>query len=135
VAVTGGEGDIDDVERFLEFVGDGVLDLAGKTNFEQLTGILDLANFFVVQRTGPLHIAFGLGTSVVGIYPPSRKTGSDRWRPLGSESSIVRPDFPACPRCIVARCRHFNCIESIRPEDIVKSIKELAFAKGETDSG
>ena len=132
VVVTGGEGDFDFVDEFLESAGGGVLNLAGKTDFEQLTGILAAADIFVAQGTGPLHIAAGFGTPVAGIYPPSRRTGPDRWRPLGSESRIIRPDLPECQRCIGARCRYFNCMDLILPEGIVKAVKELAFVKGAT---
>ncbi|MCK5833090.1 O-antigen ligase family protein [bacterium] len=129
IVVTGGTDDEKSVEEFLCASGLVDYDFAGKTNISELGKIISKCQVFVAQGTGPLHIASGLGIPVVGVYPPSLKTGVKRWHPLGSKYIAVKPKLSECKRCIGEKCSHFNCLESICPEEIVRAVKELSVVK------
>ncbi len=61
----------------------------------ELGAVLARADVLVGGSTGPLHLAAALGTPVVGLYPPVRALGPERWGPLGSaHRCLVPPDAP-----------------------------------------
>ncbi len=126
IVLTGGPDDSEFVAEFLGHCGPVDLDLAGKTDLEDLVKNIARCEVFVAQGTGPLHIACGIGVPVVGIFPPSLRTGPRRWHPIGAAYKIVQPELPECKRCTGNRCRHFNCMSTIRPKTIIEAVKELS---------
>ena len=72
-------------------IGDGVMDLGGRTTLGELAAILELCDAVVANDSGGMHLAAAAGTPVVAIFggtDPS-KTG-----PLGSGVRIIRGDLP-----------------------------------------
>ena len=56
----------------------GAVNLAGRTTFGRLAALLARASVLVANDSGPLHMAYALGTPVVGIFRPGevRRWGS-----------------------------------------------------------
>ncbi len=100
-----------------------IVDMAGRTTLTELASIISLAQLFIGNSTGPMHIASATGTPVITFFPPSRANRKTRWAPL-TPSIIFEPPVPYCKRCIRDACEHYNCMGLIQPRDVFMKVEE-----------
>lgn len=125
VVLTGSDRDrsvVDRVRHCME--GDGT-DLCGRLELPQLAALLSAASLVVSNSTGPLHLADALGTKVIGIYSPYLSAAPHRWGPYGQPENVFVPGGEICPRCTRERCDRYNCLSTIRPEEVLARALEL----------
>ncbi len=115
-------------KELVRYVGDGienVFDFSGLLNLEELSALIKGAMVFISNSTGPIHIASALGTPVVGFYPPIRVMSPRRWGPYTNNKIIFIPNVPfECKKCIGKRCKFYDCMDLINPDEVVNAIKE-----------
>ena len=71
VALLGGGGDaalVDEVRAGLGPAADRAVDLAGHLSLAGLVGVLERADLFVGNDSGPRHLAEAVGTATVGVF-------------------------------------------------------------------
>ena len=89
-------------------------------NLHQLMAALRRAKFVVAADTGPLHLAAGLGTPVVGLFGP---TDPGRNGPRGSRSIVIRN---AGHETTYKRGDDFSpAMRSIRVEQVLEACGQL----------
>jgi len=66
-----------------------IFNLAGKTQLDELAGILSLSRFHIGVDSAAPHIAAAMGTPTAIIYGPSSWFD---WAPLGEEHIVIAPD-------------------------------------------
>jgi len=104
-----------------------LLNLAGKTSLRELISLISECDVFVTNDSGPLHIAYAVGTSLVAIFgstdpkltgPPP---GSD-----GGSNVVVSPDI-SCSPCFERTCKtnDMRCMYAILSEDVYHGIKKV----------
>lgn len=70
---------------------DDVINLAGKTNIQELAALINLSDGLIAGSTGPMHIAAALGTYTLGIFPWPKKLRQVRvWFPIGHDAHIIQ---------------------------------------------
>lgn len=116
-------------------VPDGYIDSCGRVSLAETIGLLSRMDLFIGNDSGPLHLAAGLGVPAVGIYGP---TSVMNFHPIGPRVRAVFGTVP-CPanygfigsRPLWSRhsCRG-ECLESIRPEDVVAAARSLMVGDG-----
>ncbi len=130
VVLTGAEGDRGIVEEVKAGVGGRVTDLCGRLDLQRLAALLEAAALVVSNSTGPLHLADALGTRVIGIYSPFLSAAPARWGPYGQPENAFVPEGPLCPRCTKEACPKYNCLSSIRPDQVLERALVLLQGKG-----
>ena len=73
--------------------------LAGKGNIKVTAAALELADLFIGNDAGPMHLAAAVGTPTVAIFGLSN---SDAWGPYtgdipGARAIVVKLDLPCMP--------------------------------------
>jgi len=71
VVLLGGAGDgplVDEIRDGLGPAADRAIDLAGRLSLGGLVGVLDRADLFVGNDSGPRHLAEAVGTATVGVF-------------------------------------------------------------------
>jgi lipopolysaccharide heptosyltransferase II len=105
-----------------------IINLAGATNLPRTAAVIALADVYVSSDTGPLHIAYGVGTSTVHMF------GSgilEKWAPAGSRYRAVHKALPCSP-CTrygyTPPCPYgVECMKRIEVDDVIpKLIEALA---------
>ena len=105
-----------------------VLNLAGTTTLPRTAAVIALADLYVSSDTGPLHIAYGVGTPTVHLF------GSgilEKWAPAGSRYRAVHKALPCSP-CTrygyTPPCPYgVECMKQIGVDDVIpKLIEALA---------
>lgn len=103
-----------------------VVDLTGRFELGEMIAFLQAADGFIASGTGPLHIAAGVGTRALGLFPGRATITSTRWHPLGAngESLSVRSD---CQPGVGTCAMNFGggpcaCLSDIRPEMVAQRV-------------
>ncbi|MFC2163671.1 lipopolysaccharide heptosyltransferase II [Acidobacteriota bacterium] len=96
--------------------------LTGKTNLNQLAGVIAQAAFFVTNDSGPMHLANALHTPVVAIFGPT----DPRWtRPYQEPAVVLKKEVPCWP-CFYRNCPYAHqCMTQIAPEEVVQACLTL----------
>lgn len=79
LVLTGTDAERDTVDRIAAGVSSPTLNLAGRTSLGTLAALLEAADLYVGNDTGPAHLSEAVGTPTVRIYG---STDPARWGPL-----------------------------------------------------
>jgi ADP-heptose:LPS heptosyltransferase len=95
VVLTGSAGDrplVDRVKRML--APRPIIDATGDVDLLELAAMLQQLDLIVTGDTGPMHLAYTVGTPVVAVFGPS---APQRYGPVGPADRVVRVDLPCSP--------------------------------------
>jgi heptosyltransferase-2 len=93
-------------------ISDSVLNLSGKLDLSELKALINKANLFISNSTGPMHIAAALGVYVIGFFPKILACSQKRWGPYTEKKTIFIPTID-CSNCTRKQCEKLNCMNSI----------------------
>jgi len=98
-----------------------IVDLAGKTNFIELTAILNSADILITNDSGTMHLADSLCVPIVALFGPTdpRKTG-----PKGKDAVVIRSKIQCSP-CFNRVCKENECMKSIDEKTVLHSAEDL----------
>jgi ADP-heptose:LPS heptosyltransferase len=122
--------------EFKAYVGKGVLDLTGRTDFEQLVGLCGGASCFLGNDSGPAHIAgaCGVPTLVITAFAEtglkSHHASPNRSHPVGPRVAVVQPEKqmePCTTECITPEA---HCIKQISVEKCAATLTRLLEGDG-----
>lgn len=122
VVITGMEKDLDLANLLVNAVkGAKPINACAKTTINQLACLIKRCSVYISTDSAPLHIAAGVGTPLVALFGP---TDHRRHFPPAKESVVITRGL-LCSPCYKSKCRHTNCMESIRPEEVLKAVDRL----------
>jgi ADP-heptose:LPS heptosyltransferase len=107
ILLTGSEADRALIEQVISRLpARAVIDVANGGDLLTLAALLDESDLLITGDTGPMHLAFAVGTPIVAVFGPS---DPQRYAPRGPLDRVVRVDLPCAPcnriRLPPARCR------------------------------
>lgn len=105
------------------------VEMLAEMSLEDYMAVMMAAAVVVAPSTGPLHLAAGLGKSVVSFYPPIPVQSAKRWGPFGAGKTKVFSPEVTCPqkyKCAGAACKYFDCMDTIAPKAVAEEVIELA---------
>lgn len=123
LAVIGGKEDERLVLALLERCRAPMLVLAGKLSLVESAAVIERADLFVGNDSGPMHLAGSVGTPVVAFFGPSEPW---RYHPWGAPYRIVELDLP-CRPCDHVHCVHgeYLCMTRITAGQALAAVAEL----------
>jgi lipopolysaccharide heptosyltransferase II len=103
-----------------------VLNLTGQTTLKQLAAMLSSVDVVLTNDSGPMHLAAGLGTSVLGIFTCTNPTISG---PPGWQHELVSTEV-ACAASYKKQCPHSGrshlcCMEELSTERVCAALVRL----------
>ncbi len=101
-----------------------IINTAGEFNLKELVSLINLADVFVANSTGPLHIAAALKKYIIGFYPKAASCSETRWGPFTSKKKVFTPTTK-CSNCTVKQCQETNCMSSINVDEVFETIKNF----------
>jgi ADP-heptose:LPS heptosyltransferase len=123
VVVTGAP---DERRLTAEVAGDDALDLGGRTDLAELSGVLAGATALVVGNTGAAHLAAAAGTPIVSLFAP---VVSERcWRPFGVPVIVLGRSDTACAgsRARVCPVPGHPCLSDVEPAAVADAVSAVA---------
>lgn len=89
--------------------------LTGKTSIKQLAAIISLANLFITNDSGPMHMANALKIPTIALFGP---TDPKATRPFHQPAAVLFKEAVCWP-CFYRECPFdHRCMLSITPEDV-----------------
>jgi heptosyltransferase-2 len=129
VIVTGTSTEAGKARQVVDATGGRAISVAGALSVKELAGLLQRADLFVSNSTGPIHIAAAVGTPVVGFYPQHAAMSARRWGPWTDRKRILIPDKPLrCRECVRPPGQICECMASIPVDQALKSSLDLLSA-------
>ena len=118
-------------DEFKKYVGEDLLDLTAKTDFQRLVAVCGGANCFVGNDSGPAHIAgaCGVPTLVVTAFASSslvtHHASPARSHPVGPSVGVVQPkvQLPPCETWCTATEAH--CIKQVTVEEATLALQKI----------
>lgn len=90
----------------------------------ELAALIEKANCFISNSTGPLHIASVLGTRIVSFFSPLKNTSPTRWGPITKRKKIFIASTDLCPTCKNGVCNGNECMEQFDVNSVFVAVKE-----------
>ncbi|MBI4405585.1 MAG: glycosyltransferase family 9 protein [Deltaproteobacteria bacterium] len=133
VATIGGPKDVDYNNTLIEpFIKQKkFVDLCGKLSIDELIAAISLAELFVTNDSGPLHIANAQQTSVIAFFGPESPT---TYGPIGlGEDNPCRVFYRGlyCSPCMntlydkMVTCKSNRCLKLISVERVMVEVKQI----------
>lgn len=96
-----------------------IRNLAGQTSLKQLAALLQQADLVLSNDSGPLHLAAGLGTPVVGVFTC---TSPERSGPPGKQHQLVSTHLSCaasyCKQCPQRGPGYLACFDELTPDRV-----------------
>ena len=124
IIISGAGKDIALAERINGRASGRAVNLAGETDLKPLIALMKRADLVISGDSGPLHMAHGVGTAVIGLFGPTRPEVTG---PRGSgRVKIIQRDV-GCNRgsCYHLTCPDNICMQSITVEDVLETIQQI----------
>ncbi len=93
-------------------ISESVINLSGQLDLSLLKSMINKADLFISNSTGPMHIAAALGVHVIGFFPKILSCSQKRWGPYTEKKSIFIPTID-CSNCTREQCEKLDCMNSI----------------------
>ncbi len=97
--------------------------LAGRFNLDGLKALINKADIFISNSTGPIHIAAALGKNTIGFYPNLLQCSAKRWGPFSDKNVVFTPKNE-CSDCRREQCNKQDCMNSIDMKEVYSVILE-----------
>lgn len=106
-------------------------------SFKNTLALIAECDVAIAPSTGIMHAAVALEKPVVTLFCPIFVCAPVRWGPYmpaaaevltpcavsSVESNIINNEY--CIKCAGRECSHYNCMDGIRTEDIISSLKRV----------
>ncbi len=104
-------------------IGEGCLDLTGRTSLMELAVLLERCCCLVTNDTGTMHLSAAVGTPVVALFG---STDPALTSPVGDGHVIIRHRI-SCSPCFERVCPegHHRCMRSIEVEEVLEAVKRV----------
>jgi len=96
-----------------------VINLAGLTNLRELMALIKIAQVFLTNDSGPMHIADGLQTPLVALFGSTDPVATG---PYGQMDQVIQHKVKCAP-CFLRTCPiDFACMKSISVEEVLQKV-------------
>ena len=113
--------DVEATQAIAHQVGEGCLDLGGKTSLGEAIDLMAMCDAVVSNDSGLMHVAAATGRPLVAIYGSSDPGFTP---PLNEKASILRLGLECSP-CFKRECPlgHTRCLYDIKPEQVINALQ------------
>lgn len=101
-----------------------IKNLAGKFSLSEMISLINLADIFVSNSTGPIHISGALNKYTIGFYPKILACSAKRWGPYTEKSLVFSPEID-CEKCNREQCTKTDCMSSINVMKVFVEIEKI----------
>ena len=115
--IIGGEDEREYVDELISHMKHKATNLCGALTLKETAALISEMDLFVSNDSGPMHIAAGVGTPVIGIFGPTSELKNAPWPKEGVPARVIRHpmDCAPCYAPYSARidCNHMTCLKRV----------------------
>lgn len=123
VIVTGSPQEAAMADRLKNMIGEGATSAAGRTGIRGMAALMERMAVYVTNDTGPMHMAFALGTPTVALFCPSDAASLGPTAEQERHRILQKP--LTCTPCITKRCDEPVCMEQFTVDEVAKAVKSI----------
>ncbi len=116
--ITGDKGEAPLAEQIASSIP-GAISVAGKLPVRVTAALIEKFDLFVTNDTGPMHIAFAMGTPTIAVFSPTDPKLCGPYQ-ISHGTTFQKPR--TCTPCIRKKCRSPFCMEQISPDEVYERI-------------
>ena len=116
--ITGDKGEAPLAEQIASSIP-GAISVAGKLPVRVTAALIEKFDLFVANDTGPMHIAFAMGTPTLAVFSPTDPKLCGPYQ-ISHGTTFQKPR--TCTPCIRKKCRSPFCMEQISPDEVYERI-------------
>ena len=105
-------------------INEKVKNFAGEFSLSELISLINKAEIFVSNSTGPIHIAAALNKYTIGFYPMFLACSAKRWGPYTTKAMVFTPETE-CADCSREQCKNPACMNSIQMPKVFAEIEKI----------
>jgi len=126
IIIFGGPGEVEmanEIESNLKsFHVHNYINIAGKTNIEELCANIAGCSLFITNDSGPMHVAAAYQVPTVAIFGPTKHKETCQW--MNEKSELVRDEIECAP-CMKRECplKHHECMKNITASKVIEAVK------------
>jgi heptosyltransferase-2 len=123
IIIFGGPNEVDIAKEIEENLNTkNYINLAGKTDMDELIQKVAGVNLFITNDSGPMHIAAAYQVPTVAIFGPTNYKETSPW--MHSKGIILSKNLECSP-CMKRVCplKHHNCMKEITYKDVLSTIE------------
>ena len=125
--IFGGRNEVGIAQEINKLIPENKLLLAGETSLRELVSLISECDVFVTNDSGPLHIAYAVGTPLVAIFGSTdpELTGPPP-EAEGSSNVVITPSL-SCSPCFERTCKNndMRCMYAVTSDDVYLGIKKI----------
>ena len=127
VVIFGGKSEMDIAQEINKLIPENKLLLAGKTSLRELVSFISECDAFVTNDSGPLHIAYAVGTPLVAIFGSTDPELTGPPPQAEWSRTIVVTHSLSCGPCFERTCvkNDLRCMYDITSDDVYLGIKKV----------
>jgi lipopolysaccharide heptosyltransferase II len=136
ILVLGAEADRPAARRVLLGAGSRGIDAVGFGGVARMAALLERADLFLGNDSGPMHVAAAVGAPTVAVFGPGAPWKTRPYVPPGRRREVTR-HFPCSPcrqeffrECAPAPGGRPWCLESIGVAEVVRAAEDLLAGRG-----
>lgn len=124
IFLVGAPDDVPVCVKIAEGIGDGVVNLCGKTSLVELGSLLQEMDLAVTVDSGPMHMAAAAGRPVLAVFGA---TDPQRTGPYGGRHRVVVAENLDCRPCFSGHCarKDLACLGRLSAERVVAQAMEM----------
>jgi heptosyltransferase II len=123
VIIFGGKDETDVAGEIFRTIPMNKISVAGRTSLRELAALIAESDVFLTNDSGPMHIAYAVGTPLVAIFG---STSPKLTGPVGHGNAIVRTDIECSP-CFMRKCNkdYIRCMFSLTSEEVFDNVRRM----------
>ena len=122
VMLTWGAGEEKTSQNIIDKVGKEKAFMHKPVKLNEFVALLSLLDIFISGDSGPMHMAWAVGTPVIALFGPTTEVDVE---PLGDKNITLVAKEIDCLRCHKEQCETKKCMYAITPEMVLEAVERI----------
>jgi heptosyltransferase-2 len=111
VLMFGAPDEVPYVDRAIAMMRETPANVAGRTSLREAIALMDKADLFITNDSGPLHLAYAVGTPTISLFGPESPV---RYGPIGKKHIALFKDLDCSPCINFKNLKRSDCNQDAR---------------------
>jgi len=113
--IVGAKKDFDEGKNLSRIIGENAFNITGQTTLSGLIAVINRADLFITNDSGPMHIGAALERPMIAIFGSTNPVTTG---PLSKNATVIKEQV-SCSPCLLRECpENFICMNLVTVEKV-----------------